>query len=200
MQVTSTGRQMLFSVWNPTNGTTTATRVGPGVVSQTFSGEGDGAQTYLIFPWVAGNTYKFLTEAQPDGAGNTDFTSWFYAPETGAWYLMAILHSPNTISYFVGAYSFIENFDYTQGFALRKALFGNRWAYSSGAWNELTQAYYDGDDTAIKGQRLDYAGGVSGNDFSLQHDGFFASFVALNQTFTRPAGGLPPNVDFSKLP
>jgi hypothetical protein len=202
MQVNSSSeRRILFSVWNPTGGTTTSSRVGTGVVAQTFTGEGEGGQAYLVYNWVAGNTYKFLTEAVPDASGNTTFSSWFYAPETGSWKFIASWLRPSTTTYLTGLYSFVENFQDTNGYLGRKGNFGNQWAMnSSGTWTELTSAYFDGDATANNEQRMDYAGGLASGKFYLQNGGFFASYVTLNQTFTRAATGTPPSVNFSTLP
>jgi hypothetical protein len=202
MQVNSSSeRRILFSVWNPTGGTTTSSRVGTGVVAQTFTGEGEGGQAYLVYNWVAGNTYKFLTEAVPDASGNTTFSSWFYAPEVGSWKFIASWLRPSTTTYLTGLYSFVENFQDTNGYLGRKGNFGNQWAMnSSGTWTELTSAYFDGDATANNEQRMDYAGGLSSGKFYLQNGGFFASYVTLNQTFTRAATGTPPSINFSTLP
>ncbi|SHN18838.1 DUF3472 domain-containing protein [Mucilaginibacter sp. OK098] len=202
MQVnSSTERRILFSVWNPTVGTTTSTRAGTGVVVQTFSGEGNGGQAYLDYNWVAGNTYKFLTEAVPDASGNTTFSSWFYAPEVGSWKFITSWLRPSTNTYLAGLYSFLENFNDTNGYLGRKGNFGNQWVMSStGIWTELTSAYFDGDATANNQQRMDYAGGLASGKFYLQNGGFFANYVTLNQTFTRAATGTPPSINFSTLP
>ncbi|WP_184544615.1 DUF3472 domain-containing protein [Mucilaginibacter sp. FT3.2] len=202
MQVnSSTERRILFSVWNPTGGTTTSTRAGAGVVVQTFTGEGAGGQSYLVFNWVAGNKYKFLTEALPDGAGNTTFSSWFYAPEVGSWKFITSWLRPSTNTYLLGLYSFLENFQDTNGYLGRKANYGNQWVCDTGGtWTELTSAYFDGDATANNEQRMDYAGGTSGTQFYLQNGGFFTNYTTLNQTFTRTATGTHPVINFSTLP
>jgi hypothetical protein len=202
MQVNSSSeRRILFSVWNPTGGTTTSTRAGAGVVVQTFSGEGEGGQAYLDYNWVAGTTYKFLTEAVPDASGNTTFSAWFYAPEVGSWKFITSWLRPSTNTYLTGLYSFVENFTDTNGYLGRKANFGNQWVKSStGTWTELTSAYFDGDATANNEQRMDYGGGLSGSKFYLQNGGFFANYVTLNQTFTRAATGTPPSINFTTLP
>jgi hypothetical protein len=202
MQVnSSTERRMLFSVWNPTGGTTTFTRKGPNVVAQNFTGEGSGGQAYLVYNWQAGNTYKFLTQAYPDGSGNTIYSSWFFAPELGTWTFIATWLRPNTTTYLTGLYSFLENFNDTNGYFGRQAQYGNEWVYSStGTWTELTSAYYDGDATANNQQRIDYAGGVQNGKFYLQNGGFFSNYVNLNQTFTRSGTGTPPSINFTTLP
>jgi hypothetical protein len=202
MQVNSAKeRRMLFSVWDADNGAkTTLVRKGPNVVVNTFGGEGTGGQSYLVFNWVAGHTYKFITRAHPDGAGNTQFSAWFYAPETRAWQFIATWNRPNTNSYLVGNYSFVENFDVEGGYRGRAADYANQWALGSdGRWSEVTSARYDTDATGENKQRMDFAGGVADGHFFLRNGGFFSDTV-LDQNFTRPATGIAPDVDVSKLP
>jgi hypothetical protein len=205
MQVNSaTERRVLFSVWDPpSGGSTTLVRKGANVVTNGFGGEGTGGQSYLVYPWVAGHTYRFLTRAQPDGNGNTQYTSWFSDAATpAAWNLIATWQYPGASTYLTGLYSFLECFDPERGWIGRRASYGNQWAKpAGGAWTELTSAYYDVDPTGLNQQRLDFAGGLSGsNAFYLRNDGFFAPSVASGQTFVRAANGTPPNIDFNTLP
>lgn len=202
MQVNSpTERRILFSVWNPTSGTTTWTRKGTNVVATNFTGEGTGGQSYLVYNWVAGNTYKFLTQGAPDNNGNTVYSSWFYAPELGSWQFIATWSRPNTSTYLTGLYSFLENFADTNGYFGRQAQYGNQWVKSStGTWTELTSAYFDGDATVNNQQRMDYGGGLQNGQFYLQNGGFFANYVNVNQTFNRSATGTVPVINFSTLP
>ncbi len=202
MQVNSAKeRRMLFSVWDADNGAkTTLVRKGPDVVDNGFGGEGTGGQSYLVFDWKAGHTYKFITRAQPDGAGNTQFSAWFYAPETKAWRFIATWQRPSTNSYLAGVYSFVENFDDSAGYVGRKGSYANQWARSSdGHWSEVTAARYDTDPTGENKQRMDFAGGVEDGHFFLRDGGFFSATV-FDQNVTRPATGVAPDVDVSKLP
>ncbi|WP_082565796.1 DUF3472 domain-containing protein [Duganella sp. Root1480D1] len=203
IQVNSpTERRVLFSIWDADNGAkTTLVRKGPNVVDNTFGGEGTGGQSYLLYNWAAGNTYRFITRTQPDGAGNTDFSAWFYAPETNAWRLIATWKRPATTTYHAGVYSFLENFIDTNGYLGRSVQFNNQWARStSGNWSELVTARFTGDATAANAQRMDYAGGLQNGSFYLRNGGFFSPHVAINQNFTRPATGQVPAVDVSTLP
>jgi hypothetical protein len=203
IQVNSpTERRVLFSIWDADNGAkTTLVRKGANVVDNTFGGEGTGGQSYLLYNWVAGNTYRFITRATPDGAGATDFSAWFYAPETNAWRFIATWKRPATTTYHAGVYSFLENFIDTKGYLERRVLFNNQWARStSGAWTELVTARFTGDATANNAQRLDYAGGLQDGRFYLRNGGFFSPYVATSQYFTRPATGQAPAVDVSTLP
>ncbi|EJD38457.1 hypothetical protein AURDEDRAFT_146816 [Auricularia subglabra TFB-10046 SS5] len=204
IQVRENDRWVLFSVWDADDGQkTTLVSKGAGVVDNSFGGEGTGGQAHLVFDWVAGNTYKFITRIRPDGAGSTLFSAWFSAPEAGAgaWRYLATWKRPATITYQAGAHSFLESFIDTNGFVGRRAQYGNQWARStSGVWTELTTAYFTGDATANNAQRMDYAGGVECGRFYLRNCGFFADYVPLDQTFNRPATGQQPTVDVEALP
>jgi hypothetical protein len=195
-------RWVLFSVWDADNGAkTTLVGKGAGVVDNGFGGEGTGGQSYLVYNWLAGNTYRFLTRARPDGAGATDFSAWFFAPELGSWRYIATWKRPSTTTYHAGVYSFLENFIDTRGYLGRQAEHGNQWARSTaGAWTEITSARFTGDATAANAQRMDYAGGLRNGRFYLRNGGFFSDYVPVNQSFTRPATGSAPAVDVDTLP
>ncbi|MDF2188557.1 DUF5077 domain-containing protein [Paraflavitalea sp. CAU 1676] len=197
----STERRVLFSVWDPSVGKTTMVRKGPNVVDNTFGGEGTGGQSYLVFNWQAGTTYKFLTQGKPDGAGATVFSSWIYTPETSAWRFIASWKQPNTTTYLAGLYSFLENFNPEYGWQGRKAFYQNQWARNvSGTWSEIVNTNFTADATAQNQQRKDYAGGVENGKFFLRNCGFFANFVNYNTPFTRPATGQQPAVNLNTLP
>jgi len=194
-------RRVLFSVWDPSTGKTTLVRKGPGVVDNSFGGEGTGGQSYLVFNWQAGTTYKFLTQGKPDGAGATIYSSWIYTPETSAWRFIASWKRPNTNTYLTGLYSFLENFNPEYGWQGRKAFYNNQWVRSTaGTWSELVNANFTADATAQNQQRKDYAGGVENGKFFLRNCGFFANFVNYNTPFTRPATGQQPTVNLNTLP
>ncbi|KAF5387526.1 hypothetical protein D9757_006601 [Collybiopsis confluens] len=198
----STERRVLFSVWDATNGEkTTLVSKGQGVVDNNFSHEGSGGQTWLVFNWVAGNTYKFITRIRPDGAGSTLHSMWFFAPESNVWRYIATWKRPATHTYQSGVHSFLENFNEATGYTSRRALYKNQWARNvNGTWSELTTGRYTGDATATNAQRMDYAGGVEGGQFFLRNCGFFSDYVPVNQNFTRPVTGVPPAVDVNTLP
>jgi hypothetical protein len=198
----ATERWILFSVWDAdSGGRTTLVSKGPGVVDNTFGGEGTGGQAYLVYNWIAGNTYRFITRARPDGAGATLFSAWFFAPETNSWRYMATWKRPATTTYLTGNHSFLENFIDTNGFAGRRVLYGNQWARNAnGTWSEATAGRLTGDATVTNAQRMDYAGGLENGRFYLRNGGFFADPVPVNQNFTRPATGQPPVVDVDSLP
>lgn len=202
IQVRENDRWILFSVWDADNGQkTTLVSKGAGVVDNSFDHEGSGGQTYLVFNWVAGNTYKFITRIRPDGAGSTLYSAWFFAPESNTWRYIATWKRPTTTAYQSGTHSFLENFIDTKGYTGRRVLFNNQWGRNTnGTWTELTVGRYTGDATATNAQRMDYAGGIENGRFYLRNGGFFSDYVPLNQNFNRPATGQKPTVDVNTLP
>ncbi|MEF2266247.1 DUF5077 domain-containing protein [Janthinobacterium sp. LS2A] len=195
-------RWILFSVWDADNGAkTTLVSKGAGVVDNAFGGEGTGGQTYLSYNWAAGTTYRFITRARPDGNGGSDYSAWFFAPETGKWRYIATWKRPAISTYLTGVHSFLENFIDTLGYTERRVQFGNQWARNvSGTWTEVTAGRFTGDATATNAQRMDYAGGLENGKFYLHNGGFFTDYVKTSQNFTRPATGQAPAVDVSALP
>ena len=214
MQVNSpTTRHILFSIWSPfqtdnpkavpDSQKIVLSKKGPDVHTGEFGNEGSGGQSYLNYPWKAGTTYRFLVRAQPENQRHTVFTAWFYAPEEQHWRLIASWSRPATTSWLTRLHSFVENFDPSFGNLQRSARFGRQWVCDEkGRWTPLTQARFTGDNTARKGYRLDYGGGVRENVFYLRNGGFFSDNTALNQLFQRPMapGATPPAIDFSSLP
>ena len=195
-------RWILFSVWDAENGAkTTLVSKGEGVIDNAFGGEGTGGQTYLSYNWAAGTTYRFITRARPDGKGGSDYSAWFFAPETGKWRYIATWKRPAISTYLTRVHSFLENFIDTLGYTERRVQFGNQWARNaSGTWSEVTAGRYTGDATATNAQRMDYAGGLENGKFYLRNGGFFAEYVKTSQNFTRPATGQAPAVDVTALP
>ena len=199
IQVNSeTERRVLFSVWSPF-GTDDPSKIpeedrvvttakGPGVSAQDFGNEGSGGQSFLVYPWRAGVTYRFLTEVQPDGKGNTVYTSWFEDKAAGEWLLIASFRRPKTDTYYQGFHSFLENFAPSYGQLPRQALYANQCVLdTAGKWHAITAARFTGDGTASDRHRLDFSGGVDGPAFFLKHCGFTNESTELGQTFPRPA-------------
>ncbi|KAJ6457888.1 hypothetical protein C8R45DRAFT_913363 [Mycena sanguinolenta] len=202
IQVRENDRWVLFSVWDAADGQkTTLVSKGAGVVDNSFDGEGTGGQAYLVFNWVAGSTYKFITRIRPDGSGSTLYSAWFFAPESNSWRYIATWKRPSTNTYQSGVHSFLENFIDTRGYTGRRVEYGNQWARNvNGTWSEVTAGRFTGDATANNAQRKDYAGGLENGRFYLRNGAFFSEYVPLNQNFDRPATGQQPTVDVNALP
>ncbi|MCB0632102.1 MAG: DUF3472 domain-containing protein [Lewinella sp.] len=204
-------RRILFSVWSPfqtdnpndipEDQKIVLLKKGPDVYTGEFGNEGSGGQSYLRYPWRAGNTYRFLLRGHPSTPGHTDYTAWFFAPETGNWQLIASWRRPQTNTYLTGLYSFLENFIPETGVISRFARYGNQWVRDTGGqWHELTEARFTADATARKGNRLDYQGGLQNNAFVLHNCGFFSETTAIDTDFKRTATGKTPALDLDALP
>ena len=206
-----TERWVLFSVWSPyktdnPEDIPEAQRVilltkGEGVKTGVFGNEGSGGQSYRIYPWKTGTTYRFLNAVKPDGSGNSIYTAWIAEAPSGKWDLMAKFKRPQTNKHLTGFHSFLENFVDSNGWLGRRSLHGNQWVRdTSGVWHEITAARLTGDNTARMRYRLDYAGGLKTNGFFLKNGGFFQETVELDQTFMRPSNPAgKPEIDFAKL-
>ncbi|UBM58388.1 DUF3472 domain-containing protein [Marinilongibacter aquaticus] len=207
MQVNSeTERRVLFSVWSPYQTDNPGDipedyriellKKGEGVHAGEFGNEGSGGQSYLVFPWKAGETYKFLLRGRPVSADDTEYTAYFYASEKGAWQLIAQFRRPHTHTYLTHLYSFLENFNTETGNISRYAWYKNQWAKTKeGQWIELKEAQFTADATAKKQARLDYSGGVGSKGFYLKNCGFFNDNTEMGSMFTREALNTHPLIN-----
>lgn len=211
IQVNSeTERRILFSVWSPFD-TQDPKDIpddhkiillgkGDGVKTGEFGNEGSGGQSYKVFPWKVGTSYKFLLKGVPAENNSTDYTAYFFAPEDDQWNLIASFRRPQGSRHLEKLYSFLENFMPPTGNISRKANYNNQWVYTTDKeWIELTKAKFTADATARKESRMDYAGGVVGNEFFMENCGFFDETTPIGSEFTRTANGNAPIIDFSKL-
>lgn len=202
-------RRVLFSVWSPfktdnprdipQDQRIVALARGPKVHVGEFGNEGSGGQSYLVYPWTSGSTYRFLTKVEPDGKGNTVYTSWF-GDKTSEWRLIASFRRPKTDTHLRGLHSFLESFSPAHGFIGRRAFYGNVWVRDvDGKWHECTRARFSVDATGGGRHRLDFAGGADGNRFFLRNCGFFNETGRPGDTFSRE-GTSEPDIDFDALP
>ncbi len=206
-------RRVLFSVWSPYE-TQDPSQIPPeyqvillgkgkGVTINAFGNEGSGGQSYLVYNWKAGKAYRFLLKGEPTGNNKTNFTAYFYAPETGNWKLIASWQRPFTNTYLTKLYSFLENFETYTGSIGRQAFYNNQWVFDTkGQWHELTSARFTTDATGRDKARLDYAGGFSSasNGFYLKNCGFFSDNSIVDSIHTRNVLGIMPDIKFENLP
>ena len=213
IQVNSpTERRVLFSVWSPFNTDNPRDipedqRIrclgrGPDVHIGEFGNEGSGGQSYLVYPWKAGATYRFLTEVTPDGKGNTVYTSWFGNKAAGEWRLIASFRRPQTDTHLRRFHSFLESFSPAFGHIGRSAFYGNVWvADLNGKWFECTDARFTVDATGSGRHRLDFTGGSDAGRFYLKNCGFFDGSGRPGELFSRDAKTAEqPKIDFESLP
>lgn len=212
IQVNSnTERRILFSVWSPYD-TQDPDEIpedyrislldkGEDVYAGKFGNEGSGGQSYKKFMWKPDTTYKFLLKGEPAGDNKTNYTAYFYAPETEKWELIASIQRPYTHTYLGNLYSFLENFVPATGNISRKAYYKNQWVFTkNGEWIESTGARFTADATANQEHRLDYAGGEENGFYFMKNCGFFDDTTPVNIRFKREANGIAPKIDFKDLP
>lgn len=203
-------RRVLFSVWSPyetddpskipPEDRVQLLRKGPEVQTGEFGNEGAGGQSYLVYPWRADNTYKFLLKAKPGDNNSTDYSAWFYAPEQASWRLIASFRRPKTQTWLTHHHAFLENFIPEAGQFSREAQYGNGWVRTAaGEWLPLLQASFSYDDTAKRQSRWDYQGGVKNGRFYLKNGGFFDDFTTYGSKFSRDATTAPV-LDLTQLP
>jgi hypothetical protein len=150
----------IFSVWDPTKGDDPKAvkpeeRVellheGAGVRIKRFGGEGTGGQCMVDFPWVVGETVRFLVRAELHEApgmagGKTAYSGWIFDPQRKAWRHLATFRTRNSGKLLRGLYSFVEDFkrDTKSADEVRRAQFWNAWMKPrAGAWQAVTQAKF----------------------------------------------------------
>ncbi|MEG2156555.1 MAG: DUF3472 domain-containing protein [Bacteroidaceae bacterium] len=207
-----TERRVLFSIWSPfetqnpqlipEDSRVKLLRKGERTKIGEFGNEGSGSQSYLLYPWKAGNTYRFLLHVKPNGDNTTNYTAYFYAPEEKQWILISEFRRPKTNLWIQGEYSFVENFSPEQGYKTRRANFGNVWSCSDkGEWQPIKEATFTNDNTGHSGIRVDYLGGISNQSFFLQMGGFFGNGSTAERHLTIEGGDTnSPTIDFRNLP
>ncbi|MBK7435023.1 MAG: DUF3472 domain-containing protein [Chitinophagaceae bacterium] len=153
IQVNSeTERRVIFSVWdagdeaNDRNKVSEENKVqlmakGDQVFADGFGNEGTGGHSHWIYPWKTGITYRFLVTAAVDSAkATTSYAGYFYVPETQKWKLIACFKAPKDGKPLRKLYSFVENFDGSNGQEYRKALFSSPWIRKeNGDWKNWKQ-------------------------------------------------------------
>jgi hypothetical protein len=205
-------RRVLFSVWSPfrTNNPRDIPedqRVallarGPDVRTGEFGNEGSGGQSFLVYPWKAEVTYRFLTEVKPVGESNTTYTSWFGDKAKNEWRLIASFRRPKTDTHLRRFHSFLESFNPAYGHIGRRAQYANVWVCDTAEqWHECTKARFSVDATGRGRHRLDFTGGAENEHFFLRNCGFFNETGKPGDVFTRESTAAKnPQIDFAALP
>ena len=204
-------RRVLFSVWSPYETDNAAEipdslrvvllKKGENVTVQDFGNEGSGGQSFMHYDWKAGERCRFLMGVKPDGNGSTVYTAYFFDNTKGEWVLVASFRRPKISTWYTNAHSFLENFNPVMGYINRKAYYCNQWARTAdGRWIPVTQGRFTCDATGYHKKRLDYNGGVAGEDFYLTMGGFFDEYMTSGTRFERGGNVTEaPEIDFSTL-
>jgi hypothetical protein len=200
IQITANGeKRMTFFVSNTSAASAKLINKGGNVLEEPTAA---GKSLYVNFDWSVGTSYKFLTQAKPDGSGNTVYSCWFYAPETDQWNFIGTCGRPNTNNYLSGLYSSLQGTNTDNTYLSRRVSYINQWIHANGSWSEMTTATFKGDDiVAANKQRLDYSASTSHYLFTLRNLGFaYDNNLPLNSNLTRLATGNAPTVDLNNLP
>lgn len=204
-------RRVLFSVWSPfvtdnpaeipDSLRVTLVKKGENTKIGEFGNEGSGGQSYIHYDWKAGERCRFLMGIKPDGKGNTVYTAYFYDNNKGKWSLIASFRRPQITTWYTNAHSFLENFNPVMGYINRKVQYNNQWARTTdGRWLPVTKARFTCDATGHNRMRLDYTGGVDGENFFLSMGGFFDEYMKSGTYFERTGNTTEaPDIDFSTL-
>ena len=204
-------RRVLFSVWSPFETDNPAdipdslrvqlVKKGENVKVNDFGNEGSGGQSYMHYDWKAGERCRFLMGVHPDGGNSTVYTAYFYDNHQNKWVLVASWRRPKTTTWYTNAHSFLENFNPVMGYINRKACYTNQWARTAdGKWIPVTQARFTCDATGHHRHRLDYSGGVEGENFFLTMGGFFNDYMKSGTRLERKGNVTEaPDIDFTTL-
>lgn len=195
---------VIFSVWDPTTGddpgaVKTEDRVevlheGTGVRIRRFGGEGTGGQCMAPWPWVLGETNRFLLQGEVQGA-KTAYTAWVSRAGSD-WKKLATFRTRTGGLPLRGYYSFVEDFrrDGSSVGETRKARFGNGWVKTTtGDWVPLNRARFTASGADWEA-RDNIDAGESGSWFFLATGGDIRSSHPL-QTLLR----LAPPITLPKL-
>ena len=204
-------RRVIFSVWDAGNEAVDRNKVsddnkvqlmakGEDVFADGFGNEGTGGHSHWVYNWKAGQTYKFLVTAATDSASNTtSYAGYFFIPEKQQWKLIACFKAPKDGKPLRKLYSFVENFDGSNGQLFRKANFGNQWIRrENGDWKEITESKFSYDVTGKSGDRIDYGGGTEDSTFYLWNGGFKKTTTKFGDMYNRTANNSKPVIDFYK--
>lgn len=144
----------IFSVWDPVKGDDPKAvrpedRVellheGDGVRIKRFGGEGTGGQCMVDFPWVVGETVRFLVRAEAQGE-KTAYAGWLFDPRQKTWRHLVTFRTRAGGKLLRGLYSFVEDFrrDMKSVGDVRRARFFAGWVRAvAGEWQPLTQARF----------------------------------------------------------
>ena len=200
---------VIFSMWDhgsvdedpnlPDNLRANVVDYGPGVAPQRFANEGTGMKTFKSgYNWDCGTFVQFITNCRPEEATytvikngkeevikqkNTLVSAWYNAQDGKGWQYMATLRLANKSIYFDSWYSFLENYNWPTGQALRRGFYRNGYGHAkdSKKWyhfNQINFGHTDGGNQV--GARQDFGQGDCDeyeNTFFMTTGGFIPSKV-----------------------
>jgi len=201
-------KQIIFSLWNEDgspehnprkDALAQVLKLGPGVKTRAFGGEGAGAQTYKCLQWAVNDIYRFYLHARVDGR-YTVYTAYLRGPKEATWSFIAELRRPTRGILIDDVYSFVEDFGRTgvasgvskkhrTPYYRRAADFLNPWfKRPKGPWTPATSVRFtaygtDHPQTNIRAGTVD----ANGIGFRLETGGTVRLGAPLNSTIESTA-------------
>lgn len=117
-----------------------------------FGGEGTGGQSFYDYDWKPNTTYRFMV-ASRDNGDRTEYTGFFFHPETNAWKKLVTFSTITGGKPMRGFYSFVEDFkrDRASTIKVRQARFGHGWIkLAKGDWQPIEQARFTADSNPVE--------------------------------------------------
>lgn len=123
----------------------------PAVRVGRFGGEGTGGQSFFNYEWKRGETYRFVVHARAEGEHRTQFTGFFYIPETKSWKRLVTFSTPAKFKQLGGLYSFVEDFrrDRVSTTFTRRAEFGPGFTFDGTTWAPVMDSVFGGDANPV---------------------------------------------------
>ena len=167
-----------------------------------FGNEGSGGQSYLKYPWKAGQTYRVVTVFIRTVKGNTAYYLDFFAPEEGEWRLIGRF-SAAADKRMVHRSTFfpLKTFMLGQGYLERSVHFGNQWARTAKeVEKELIEGMFTYDATA----RARCPAGIMPVGWKIicssSVTAVSSMIIQSSNLFLRQSNGTAPDVDVTTLP
>lgn len=135
-----------------------------------FGGEGTGGQSFFDYEWKKGESYRFIVHARPMEGGRTEFSGFFYLPESKSWKHLVTFSTPTKHKALSGGYSFVEDFKRNRKSCqeTRRAEFGPVFARdAAGGWAPVTTARF----TADGNKAVNIDAGPAGDHYFLATGG-----------------------------
>jgi hypothetical protein len=152
---------LIFSVWDPgkqndPNAVNDEQRVklqyrDEAVRVGRFGNEGTGGQSFFDYDWKVGQTYRFLVTTAINDQ-RTEFTGWFYIPETKQWKKLVTFSTITGGKPLAGCYSFVEDFRRNRISTqhVREARFGKSFVRDEqGQWQPVMAAKFTADKNPV---------------------------------------------------
>ena len=200
---------VIFSMWDhgsvdenpnlPDNLRANVVDHGEGVEPNRFNNEGTGMKTFKSgYNWECGTFVQFITNCRPEKAtytiiengkekvitqNNTLVSAWYNAQDGKGWQYMATLRLANKSINFDSWYSFLENYNWPTGQALRRGFYRNGYGHAKNTnkWYHFNQVNFGHTDGGTQvGKRNDFGQGTCDeydDAFFMTTGGFIPSKV-----------------------